>query len=315
MARKRIRLRKAGRAFTLVELLVVIAIVALLVSILMPSLAAAKDVAMRARCGSNERQIGIGMLSYDADFLFFPSGKYNIPNGMTYGQFTFKDSYNMRSNVVFCPTNWKFPGTGGEAAFKANRWDNRAASFADPHHNVNMGYLYLAGASTRADNDDPSTGSVLWPKWWGWGGAGLGASGFFPQRSATKDWGFPNYQNLPPPVSPVTWKSQPPSLSFLLFDLSYYSPDGGPTPLPYGEMPLGASHLNRGSANGSAAGGNTLFKDGHVEWFSIQPGKMWFYHGGTLAPTRVYGSGGGVTATAGMWSPAVAKPAAAAWVP
>ena len=52
----------------------------------------------------------------------------------------------------------------------------------------------------------------------------------------------------------------------------------------YGEMPLGASHLNRGSANGSAAGGNTLFKDGRVEWFSIVPGNMWFYHGGAVDP-------------------------------
>ncbi len=54
----------ARRAFTLVELLVVIAIIALLVNILTPTLARARELTRRAVCGANLRQLTTGMLFY-----------------------------------------------------------------------------------------------------------------------------------------------------------------------------------------------------------------------------------------------------------
>lgn len=57
-------MRKKG--FTLIELLVVIAIIALLVSILMPGLSRARELARRTSCKANQSNIGKGFAMYTA---------------------------------------------------------------------------------------------------------------------------------------------------------------------------------------------------------------------------------------------------------
>lgn len=56
-----------SHAFTLIELLVVIAIISLLVSILLPSLTMAKELARRAVCSNNLHQMGVVMAMYTGD--------------------------------------------------------------------------------------------------------------------------------------------------------------------------------------------------------------------------------------------------------
>jgi prepilin-type N-terminal cleavage/methylation domain-containing protein/prepilin-type processing-associated H-X9-DG protein len=66
-----------GRAFTLIELLVVVAIIALLISILLPSLAEARRQTRTVVCRSNLRQLGLGWIMYAHDSNGFLPGSTN----------------------------------------------------------------------------------------------------------------------------------------------------------------------------------------------------------------------------------------------
>ena len=78
------------RAFTLVELLVVIAIIALLISILAPSLKIAKDIAKQMLCTTNQRVLGQALLLYAETNRGFimpyqadkPTNLPGLPSGM-----------------------------------------------------------------------------------------------------------------------------------------------------------------------------------------------------------------------------------------
>ena len=110
-------------AFTLVELLVVIGIIALLISILLPSLSKARQQAVKVQCASNLRQWGIGLAQYiNNNKGQFPYNGKAIPGCPVGGRDTswtstcvqeFFQTYLIKNktlqerakdNVLFCPS-------------------------------------------------------------------------------------------------------------------------------------------------------------------------------------------------------------------
>ena len=81
---------KAAAAFTLIELLVVISIIAILISILLPALAKARELANRAVCMANIRGIIQSMITYGQS-----------SNG------TFPATVGRASTTPTTPTNWE----------------------------------------------------------------------------------------------------------------------------------------------------------------------------------------------------------------
>jgi len=91
--------------FTLIELLVVIAIIAILAAILFPVFAQAREKARQTSCLSNEKQLGLGILSYVQDFdeTFPLAVSTNWSNGWAITTQPYIKSYG----VFRCPDDGK----------------------------------------------------------------------------------------------------------------------------------------------------------------------------------------------------------------
>jgi len=169
--------RSSSRAFTLVELLVVIGIIAVLISILLPSLNAARRSASNVRCQSNLKQIGLAIVMYshsndgnipwqvwsDWTTASYPAGSVSthwyklitpyLGSGKGKDGRTL-DIYNMASSDV-APVIAACPDWDGPA-----RWNTSASSVASK-----PGYGYNALPKLRSTDSQglgTAVSGVLW---------------------------------------------------------------------------------------------------------------------------------------------------------
>ncbi len=134
----RVRRRRRRCGFTLVELLVVIAIIALLISLLMPSIGAARGRAQAVGCMNNLRQLYVVSLLYAGDRNgALPRGNWRNPQTVWRADAVAINEYMERegldADIWYCPSLWE--------TWPPELW--MQSSVYNPNE-TSIGYIYAA---------------------------------------------------------------------------------------------------------------------------------------------------------------------------
>lgn len=261
--------RSRPRAFTLIELLVVIAIIAVLIALLLPALAKAKEDALRAVCASN--------LHNDSQALIIYAGQNNgqfprviLPQyGQRAGSWLWDMEFGTRDQIVksgavlknfYCPSNpsqkptilFNTGGTQGNGSPQYPNYNvvyNSQLAYCVTSYNWLIQRPQVQGAPTPPGNYYP---------WIAYGGTYNFTSG---ELTAWQHPGVPPMYQRSVLPSGMDANLASPDLPLIVDavdnEAGHY--DNIPGFYPGGS----SSHLG---SDGLPAGGNKAFMDGHVEW-------------------------------------------------
>lgn len=150
------RHRPSSPGFTLVELMVVISIIGLLVAMLLPALQKARETARTVVCGSQLRQMALGLTMYANDYDDYLPAQKAWPNLRELGALTkyspdptkhwngfYKNGYITVQSVYFCPNNaLQSDDASGEGL--GSRWLSWTTKGSNSYGTFSS-YMYMAG--------------------------------------------------------------------------------------------------------------------------------------------------------------------------